>query len=179
MQCHSARLIFRCLMVALILVCPGTQALTGDREQPIHIQANSAERSGKNGTTVYEGNVVIQQGSLKLDADKVVIYSKDNKVSHIIATGNPAHFEQKPNKDDPVIHARGNIITYHLDQERIRLEESASLVREGSRVKGEQIDYFITEEVVKAQGNNGENPNIGQPKERIEVVILPSKKTAE
>jgi lipopolysaccharide export system protein LptA len=179
MQGNSIHMMLRAFFLSLLLACHTSFALSTDSQQPIHIQANSAERSEKNGTTIYEGEVIITQGSLKLAADKVVIYSKGDRVSHIIASGNPAHFEQQPNADDPVIHAEGNTIMYHLDIERIRLEESASLVREGSSVKGEQIDYFIAEEIVKAQGASGLNKKDHKPQERIEVVILPAKKGAE
>lgn len=167
------------LLVALGFCCQNAAGLANDREQPIHIQANSAERSEKNGTTIYEGDVVIMQGSLKLIADKVIIYSDDDRVSHIIASGTPAHFEQQPSEDEPVIHAKGKTIMYHLDLERIRLEESASLVRAGSRVMGEQIDYYIADEVVKAKGAIGDKTNNPKAQERIEVVILPSKKASE
>ena len=170
---------FLSLLSVALLFCQAAWALTSDRQQPIRIQADSAERSEKNGTTIYQGSVAIMQGSLKLDADQVIIYSKGDKVSHIIASGEPAHFEQQPNEDDPIIHAKGKTIMYHLDLDRIRLQGGASLVRAGSRVMGEQIDYYIGEEVVKAQGASDENSDQNQAQERIEVVILPSKKAAE
>ena len=42
--------------------------LPSDREQPIHISADKALRDEKKGITVYQGNVEMNQGSLRIEA---------------------------------------------------------------------------------------------------------------
>lgn len=157
---HSARLI-----LALILTLPGIgNALPEDREQAIQIESNRAIRDEKAGTMIYIGNVELVQGSLKMLADRLEIYSLDNnEVERIIAYGTPAYVEQKPSADKPVIKARGDTIRYFVREEKLQLEKNASIDQDGSVVTSNTIDYFIKDEIVKASGSE----------QRVRVVIPP------
>jgi lipopolysaccharide export system protein LptA len=157
---HSAR-----LMLALILALPGIgNALPEDREQAIQIESNRAIRDEKAGTMVYIGNVELVQGSLKMLADRLEIYTLDNnEVERIIGYGTPAYVEQKPSADKPVIKARGDTIRYFVTEEKLQLEKNASIDQDGSVVTSNIIDYFIKDEIVKASGNE----------QRVRVVIPP------
>ncbi|MDL2424869.1 lipopolysaccharide transport periplasmic protein LptA, partial [Pseudomonas sp. BAgro211] len=48
-------------------------ALPTDREQPIRVQADSAELDDKQGVAVYRGDVVVTQGSMKLTGNTVTL----------------------------------------------------------------------------------------------------------
>jgi len=71
----SARLVFA---VALTLVTSSVTALPDDRSQPIpddrsqpiQLEASRGQLDQKTGISVYEGNVVITQGSMRLAADR-------------------------------------------------------------------------------------------------------------
>ena len=52
---------------------------------PITIQADSATVSELEGTSVYRGNVIIEQGGLRITADEIVIESQSLRPSTIIA----------------------------------------------------------------------------------------------
>lgn len=85
----------RIFALSLVLLSAGTaNALPEDRSQPVHISADSAVQ--ENTTVTYRGNVIITQGSLRVDADQVVVYHAAGKVQKIVATGKPAHFQQQP-----------------------------------------------------------------------------------
>ena len=71
-------------------------ALSSDRHQSIIIHSDSAERDETKGTTTYSGNVVMQQGSMRIEADEVVIVNDKSKVTQIVATGKPARYQQQP-----------------------------------------------------------------------------------
>ncbi len=150
-------------------------ALPDDDQQPIHIQANSAERDERKGITTYTGNVIISQGSLVIEADKIIIYSQDNDISRIIATGKPAHFQQKPKPEKAVIHARGNTIRFFIDKGHVQLINNASLVQEDSTVRSDIIDYYINDQKIKASSSNKGKSNQAQSTQRVEVVIPPKK----
>lgn len=153
-------------------------ALPTDNQQPIHIQANSAVHDDRRGLTAYKGDVIISQGSLTIKADIVTLHkSKNNEIDRIVAKGKPAHLQQQPNTDKQIVHARGQTIKYFLDRELVQLIGNASLVQQDSTVISDQIDYYIKDQKVKAQGAPPGNDQTEKPSTRVEVVIPPRKET--
>ena len=91
------------LAVALTLGGPLAAAPPEDRTQPIHLEASRGQLDQKTGISVYEGNVVITQGSMRLTADTVTIHVKDNNFQRMEATGAPVNLRYKPTVDKPEI----------------------------------------------------------------------------
>ena len=52
-------------LLLLLAPLPGL-GLDSDRDEPIHIEADRAMLDEKEGTSIYEGNVQLRQGSLRL-----------------------------------------------------------------------------------------------------------------
>ena len=157
-------------LLGTILLSMGFAAygLSDDRAQPITIEADSAERNEITGLTEYRGNVIIRQGSVIIDADRVTIYYSDNKVSRMVSLGTPASYQQQQVADGGLMTARGEIIEYMLATDKIKLQKNASLSRNGTLIKGDSITYDLENETWKAKGNNR-----GDQK-RIQLVIPPS-----
>ena len=155
-------------MVFLLLCSVGAQSLPDDRQQPITIESDSAERNEQSGLTEYRGNVVIRQGSVLIDADSVTIHYKDNKVSRIVSLGTPASYQQQPQIEGGMVIARGESIEYRLAEDKINLKNNASLSRNGTLIKGERITYDIKNETWQAKGGDRAN------QKRIQLVIPPS-----
>jgi lipopolysaccharide export system protein LptA len=84
---------------AAVLLAPLAAALPEDRNQPIKLEAGRGQLDQKSGVSVYEGNVVISQGSMRLTADTATIYVKDNSFQKMDATGNPATLRYQPAAD--------------------------------------------------------------------------------
>lgn len=147
-------------------------ALPDDREQPVHISANQAEQDEQRGITTYRGNVLITQGSIRLTAEEVIIYSESGEVSHMDARGTPAVMQQQPAADKGLVWARGKLVRYHLDDEHLELVGDASLEQEGSTVRSERIDYYIQKRLVKAASQAID----GNTSQRVEVVLPPKTK---
>ena len=143
-------------------------ALANDREQPIYIESDRAVRNDKKGVTVYQGSVKMEQGSMRIQADKVTIHSIDNKISRIIATGQPARYQQQPSPEKKPVVAEGNTIKYEIDTEHLVLLSNASIVQEGTTMSGERIDYDIAQSLMRAAGNTKSG------NQRIQMVITPS-----
>ena len=151
--------------LALSLWCLSALALPDDRTQTITIESNSAERDQKTGLTQYQGNVVINQGSLVIEADQVTVYYKDNKVSRIVCLGLPASYQQQAAEDGGLIIAKAETIVYLLAEDEINLKSNAVLSRNGTLIKGDSINYDLENETWKAKGNQR-----GEQK-RIQLVI--------
>ncbi len=141
-------------------------ALESDRNKPITITSNEAERDEIKGTTTYSGEVVMEQGSMRIDADTVVIHNTREKVTKIIALGKPARYQQKPSDSEGLVIAEANTLEYSLETESLHLIESASLKQEGTSLSGNRIDYDVRKSVVKA--GSGKSAT-----ERVRMVIPP------
>ncbi len=140
-------------------------ALKEDRNQAITILSDSAERDEAKGTTIYSGSVLMEQGSMRIEAQKVIIYNIKNKVTKIIATGSPVRYQQKPNKDEAMIIAQANTLEYNIAKDTLHLIEDAFLQQEeGTSISGQRIDYDVKKSVVKAGSNTSQN-------ERVKMVI--------
>ncbi|MFK8021078.1 MAG: lipopolysaccharide transport periplasmic protein LptA [Pseudomonadales bacterium] len=138
-------------------------SLEDDRSQPIRVKADSAERDDKRGVTTYRGDVIIDQGSLTIAAQEVVIYGSQ-AVTRIVAKGNPARLQQQPSPDKGVIIAKGNNIEYSLETEIVQLEDNAYVEQDGTKVRGGQISYDMKQQIVRANGNTNSE-------QRVEMII--------
>lgn len=161
------------LLCSLSLWTGSTLALTEDSSQPIHIIADEAVRDERTGQTIYRGNVQINQGSLEIDADVVTVYRIEVEADKIVAEGSPAHMKQKRQADGEYVYAEGDTIEYYKQEERLHLLSNAQLKQDGSTVKGDRIDYFITQELVKASADQSQGNG-----RRVEIII-PAKKVEQ
>jgi lipopolysaccharide export system protein LptA len=155
--------------LAAALFSIAAMALPDDTRQPIHIVADEAVRDEKSGLTVYRGNVEMNQGSISISADRITIYSVDNDADRIVAEGSPAHMQHTQKVDAAPMHAEGAIIEYFKNEERVQLRQNAMLEQDGTTVRGDRIEYFIDQELVKAATDSESSPR------RVEVVIPPGK----
>ncbi|AQA19805.1 lipopolysaccharide transport periplasmic protein LptA [Halioglobus japonicus] len=155
-----------CLLILASLVSTTAAiALPDDRNQPILIEADEAVRDEKQGFTLYQGNVTMDQGSLHIKAERITVYHDAEKADRILAEGSPAHMQQQPEPDKGLIKARANVIEYHKSEDRVQLRDNASIEQEGSTVTGDSIDYFITEQLVRADSDKNREDS------RVQVVI--------
>lgn len=151
-----------CVLLALPMA---VLALPEDRDQPIRITADQALRDEKQGFTVYSGNVNMDQGTLHIDADKITVYHMEEEADRIVAEGSPAHLQQQPEPEKPLVHAEARVIEYFKAEDRVQLREAAKIEQDGSIVTGDTIDYFITEQLVRADSDEADTGS------RVEVVI--------
>jgi len=154
-------------------------ALKDDRTKPITITAGRAERDEKLGLTIYQGNVVIRQGSILIEAETVTIKTRISPVTsreeleEIIATGNPSHLQQQLELNGELVDAISTTIRYDIDSDAVSLIENAVL-KQGERVvTGDRIIYDIAAQKIIAGGEKtAENPG-----DRVTVTIPPKSTT--
>ena len=152
-------------LLAGLLLAIVANALPDDRDQPIRITADTAIRDEKQGFTVYSGNVHMTQGSMDIEADKLTIYHETAQADKIVAEGKPARMQQKPAVDEPMVRAHAEIIEYYKIEERVHFRIDAHIDQDGASVTGDSIDYFIAEQLVKADSDKATEGN------RVQVVI--------
>lgn len=163
----------RLLLVLLFSLTPSLSAwaLPEDARQPIYVDADKAEIDKNKGITIYKGNVIINQGSMKILADKVTIFNQEKKVSRIVAKGKKgqAEYQQQPDAEKDLVIAKADTIEYLVGKETLHLLDNAYLLQDGATMKGHRIDYDVRASMATAtgQGNKGNN----KPNSRIQVVI--------
>lgn len=156
------------------LACTGVQALPSDREQPIRVQADSAELDDRQGVAVYRGDVVVTQGTTILKGDTVTLKQDANgDIEIVTSVGRPAYYEQKPAVDKEVTKAYGITIQYFVSQNRVILVDRAKVIQEGNTFEGEKIVYDTQRQIVNA-GRAG--TRVTTPRARIDMVIQPKNK---
>ena len=165
------------LPLVAFFVSTQAQALDSDLDQMINIQADSAFHDEKNGVTIYKGNVALQQGTLKIDAEKITLKSNtDGDIDSLTAEGKPAKFEQKPALDQETVYGRANLVRYELIKKQVSLKGNAHIMQGQAELNSDNITYLANQQVFKAETNKALKDT--KPK-RVHMVIPPKKQRAE
>jgi len=141
------------VLAVLALSAADSGALPDDSRQAIEISAAKAIRDEKAGFTVYSGDVVLVQGSLHIEADKLTIFHDRKAADRIVAVGAPARLRQQPEVDKAIVTASAGRIEYLKSSERVLLREAATIEQDGAVVTGESIDYLMAEQRVRADAS--------------------------
>jgi len=155
-------------LTVLLTVTSVANALPEDRQQRINISSDAMNAGLSSNLVVYNNNVVITQGSLKIEADRVEVYfTPEKEISRVIAIGRPARFQQKVLEGENPIKARAERIVYAVSSEELQLTGKAYVDRDGNTLTAEKIDYDLSTEQMSAEGQAGK---------RIEMIWQPEKK---
>lgn len=135
------------------LCSPLALALSTDKQQPAVISADDVEFDFATGVRIYRGNVKLDQGSMKLRADKLVVEYKDDVLQKATAFGNPAVFQQRP--DDKPNDVIGKGLKMELDEVNnvVILIDNASIDDGEKNAKGAMITYDMANDKMKIIGD--------------------------
>ena len=156
-------------LLMLLLAACHTQALPQDAEQEMVIFSDTAELDRKAGIVIYKGNVVLTQGTLTINSDRLMILRNGDVLEKAVAEGKPAVFKQQLSADQGLTTAEGQRIDYFALRKEIHIKGQGRLLQEGNEFNGEKITYDMTRERILATSENDE----GTTSERIKVVIQP------
>jgi len=144
-------------------------ALSTDKDEPIQIAADSATIDDLKGIATYQGNVIITQGTIQINAEKItLVYTQKQDLKKVDIEGNPAQFKQRPDKSEEDLHAQAKRMEYRADENMLYLTEDAKLWQGKDSFVGEQITYDTVRGVIKANKGKGG---------RVKVTIQPRKKS--
>jgi lipopolysaccharide export system protein LptA len=156
------------LVSALLVMtlAPVAYALDSDRDAPVHLEADHATYNQQTGVTVYTGNVIVTQGTIRLQADNVVANLDANRtIKNVTATGKPAKFQQKVTPDKGIVYGDGDQIFYDATTSQLTLTGHAHLTQDGSSFNGNTLRYGMTQGDIEGSGNS---------QQRVQMVIPPS-----
>ncbi|ANF81604.1 lipopolysaccharide transport periplasmic protein LptA [Acinetobacter sp. NCu2D-2] len=147
-------------------------AIPSDRQQPITLVADRATFNERTGVTTYSGNVIIEQGTMKLQAASIVANLNSKKeISNITASGSPARFQQKTDAAKGLAKGQAQKIVYNAETGIITLSGNAFLEQDGASIRGNTLKYSMNKGDIEATGT----PNkTGSSTGRVKIVIPPS-----
>lgn len=167
-------------LAGLFVLCSAASAyaLPDDWQQEMVILSDHAELDRKAGVVIYEGNVILTQGTLRIESERLLIIRTDNTLEKAVAEGTakkPARYQQQINPGKPLTKAHGQRIDYFAQLREITIQGNARLEQDGNLFSGERILYDMTKETVSASGGTSTSAQGGKEsdKQRIKVVIQP------
>lgn len=152
------------LVAAIACAMPGTAwSRASDRNQPMDIDANASDCAAE-GPCVFTGNVVIVQGTLKINAAKADVRQGDGDIQRVLLTGGPVRMEQQLDSGSTVT-ARASNVDYSMPTDTVVFTGDVVLDQPGrGTMRGARVVYNMR--TGQVQGGGGEN---GQ----IRTTILP------
>ena len=155
-------------MFAAALVATSAQALRSDREQPIRVSSDTVDVNQKTGVSKYAGNVVLVQGTLRIEANEVLVYFRNNEVDKVFAKGKPLHYRQRIDGHEQEVQASARRLEYYATKHRVDLYDRVAF-RQGEDVfQSPVVRYDLNTTQLTAEG--------GTSPERVHSVITPRSK---
>jgi len=153
----------------LFLLAAPAWAERADRDLPVSLEADRVRVDDNRKVAVYEGHVVLSQGSLLITADRIEVRQDERGFSFGEAHGNPVYFRQKMDNSEEYAEGWASQLDYDSrgGANKVKLIGQARLKRGVDDLRGHLITYDGETEHYLAQGGaNGKS-------ERVHAVIRP------
>ena len=161
------------LLASLLSTLPGLALAAGakDFEQQLVAEADRQQVDLKTNLVQFIGNVVVTQGSIRIDADQLdVIRTEDGSgIREIIAIGRPARYQQTLEDGTPV-KAEANELRYKPGERILLATGNAQLSQEKNLIRGKLIRYDLANEQLFAEGAEGADGE----QERVTTIFMPN-----
>jgi lipopolysaccharide export system protein LptA len=149
------------------------QAERADRTKPINLESDSMRVDDAQKISVFEGKVVMTQGTLTIHADKITVRQDKEGHQYGSASGNLATFRQKRDGADEYIEGEAERIEYDGKIDKVEFFNRARLKREpADEVHGNYISYDSRTEYFTVTGGTAPSAS-GSPAARVHAVIQP------
>jgi len=170
-----------CIVVLLQAFTCGVPALESDKDQPIEIEADTGELDDARNVSIYRGNVITVQGTIRMTGDKMTVYyTDDDEMDYMVMEGRPATYKQLPDDSSVYDHAEALTMEYYELKEYVILIDEALVTQEGLRFSGDRIEYDTRLSKVQAWSNktskkSGVEKAAPEKKERVKIIIRKKK----
>jgi len=165
---------FYVVLYAALLASPA-YAEKADRDKPVNLEADTVTLDDVRKVSVYQGNVILSQGTMMLRADHMQVTQNAEGLDKITATGRPVSFRQKVEGRDEFIEGFASRIDYDNVNGQLELIGQAQLRRGSDELRGAQISYNANTEFYKVVGQ----PDATTPASRVRAVIRPKPRTEQ
>lgn len=147
-----------------------------DREKPINVEADKVSLDDKQKIGVFEGNVVLTQGTLRITAAKITIKEDKQGNQSATAVGKPSTFKQKRDGVDEYVEGFAERLEYDGKTEKLEMFTNAVLKRNQDEVRGNYISYDTPTEFYQVLGGGPAGATTTGTNPRVRVTIQPKPK---
>lgn len=167
-------------MLSFTTAIQASETLTRDFQQPVHIEADREFLDLKNHLFQVQGQVIVTQGSLKIQADELFIegfgQTPEND-QRLIASGQPATYTQGV-EVDIFVTAHAKKITYDTLTRILVLEGEAEFIQQDNFLKAARITYDLEAQTIVAERSYGADGAAGiagteNETQRVRVSLMP------
>ena len=125
------------------------------RQQPIHLRADRIDIDQKKGLSLYRGNVVFTQGTLRLTAARAEVQNRANVLETITAEGKPVTFRHRPEGLTEFIEGEASRAVYHAPTRHVHLYGAVQVQRGRDLYRSAVLHYDIDNQSMIGEGANG------------------------
>lgn len=151
---------------SLLAVSIPALALKDDTTKPITINSENQALDVNTNTATFTGNVVVNQGSIQVKADKVVVIRPKGESGKEVVEGygNPVTFYQLQDNGKP-LNGSGSKVRYEVATDLVTLTGNAHIEQQDSSVKGDRITYLVQKQQMEAFSDKGS---------KVTTVLIPA-----
>ena len=162
----------RALVLVLALLSVPAAAEKADRQKPTEVEAERMTADDIRRVNVFEGNVVLTRGTIRVLADRIVVREDAEGYQYATATGNPVRFRQRqdpkpPQTEGPWMDGEARRVEIDNRKGTIELFEDARVNRGGDEVAGDYI--FVDQRSDFFSVSAGKD----QPGARVRAILQP------
>lgn len=150
------------------------QAEQADRSKPVNIEADSVQMDDLHKTSVYQGDVILQQGTLLVRASKLIAHQDAQGYGSGTAFGSPAYFRQKQDNSDEYLEGWADRIDMDNQKNTVLLTGNAIIKRGTNEMHANSMIYNTVTQQFEAKSEPASN---GQPPHRVRTAIFPKTTT--
>ena len=170
------RLLTVASLVVFCCVASAVLAEKADRDKPVNIEAERMTYDDLRQVNIFEGRVVLTQGSLTILADRITVRQDPEGFQYGTADKGPdgfAYFRQKREGIDEIVQGWGDRIEYNAKAEKADMIGRARFKRGDDEVRGGTIQYDGRTEFYSVIGGGAPAATANNPDGRVRAVIQP------
>ena len=166
---------FALAVVLATAIAGSARAERADRDRPVNIESDRMNADDAQKTAVFEGRVVLTQGTLMIRADRLTVRQDGEGFHSAVALGKPSTFRQKREGLDEYIDGEAERIEYDGRADKVQLFNNARVRRDsGDDVRGHYISYDAKTEYFSVQSSKDADAQSRDA--RVRAVIMPKTK---
>jgi len=153
-------------LISCLLLSSQAMALSTDQDQPVYIDSDSQQLDMQSNKVTFLGDVKLKQGSININADKVIVTRdpKDGSIQEIEGYGDLATFSQLTD-DGKTLYGEAKELYYVMVDDQLTMIDEAMLSQDDSVIRGTKIRYKISSQKLIADGK--------EKGDRVSTVLQP------
>ncbi|EGR4361140.1 lipopolysaccharide transport periplasmic protein LptA [Vibrio cholerae] len=152
-------------LIACLLASTQAYALSTDRLQQIYLKSESQQFDMKSNKMVLIGDVRLKQGSININADKLIVIrnAENGKIEEIEGYGNLATFSQLTD-EGKTLYGEAKELYYKVRDDELVMINKAMLSQDDSEIRGSKIRYKISlQKLIADSDGKGRVSTVLQP----------------